>query len=116
MGLNIVCHTYAEYLPKWTRGKIKSLLTDVPIVWREPACYDDCYLCLTKIKSHNTKNKVNVVFPKIISAIRSVPKRPDLPMPPLPVSLDLSSDSQKLNNDDAEILWTNQTTEVDGPI
>lgn len=77
---HIVCHTCVEHLWKWTQGKIKSLPFAIPMVWREPASHEDCYFCLTKIKGYNSKNKANVVFPEIISAIRPVPHGPDLPV------------------------------------
>lgn len=66
---HIVCHTCVEHLRKWTQGKIKSLPFAIPMVWREPASHEDCYFCLTKIKGYNCKNKANVVYPEIISAI-----------------------------------------------
>ena len=52
--------------------------------------------------------------PEIISAIRTVPHSPDLPVPLPPTSLDLSSDSQELSNDETIILYTNHATDV-GP-
>ena len=54
------------------------------------------------------------MFPETISAIRTVPHSPDLPVPLPPTSLDLSSDSQELSNDETVILYTNHATDV-GP-
>ena len=79
----------------------------VPMVWREPTNHlNDCYFCMTKISGFSTKNKQNIEYPNLPSALRPVPHSEDVPIPTVPVELNLSlssSDSSQsaiVNDDD----------------
>jgi hypothetical protein len=57
----------------------------VPMVWREQKDHSsDCYFCLTKICGFSSKNKHNISYPNLPSAIRPVPHCEELPIPELP--------------------------------
>jgi len=54
----------------------------VPMVWREPKNHiDDCYFCMVNISGYNKKNKSNIIYPNLPSAIRPIPHDPELPVP-----------------------------------
>ncbi|GBM16121.1 hypothetical protein AVEN_163143-1 [Araneus ventricosus] len=51
------------------------------MVWREPKNHsDDCYFCNCNVKGFNLKNKKQISYPNIPSAIRPVPHGPGIPV------------------------------------
>ena len=45
----------------------------IPMIWREPKNHvDDCYFCLTKVKGFSAKNRKNIAYPNLDSALRPV--------------------------------------------
>jgi hypothetical protein len=94
-------------LSRWWHGKQKHMPFGVPMVWREPTNHlNDCYFCMTKISGFSTKNKQNIEYPNLPSALRPVPHSEDVPISTVPVELNLSlssSDSSQsaiVNDDD----------------
>lgn len=84
-----VCSICVEELRQWSQGKKQSFRFGIPMVWREPKNHsDDCYFCSCKVKGFNLKNKKEISYPNMPSAIRPVPHGPTIPIPSLPVSLD----------------------------
>lgn len=79
---HIVCHNCEEMLRDWTKGKRKGLPFGVPMVWREPVDHhSDCYFCMVNIKGVGKKNRHNISYPNIPSAIRPIPHSEQLPIP-----------------------------------
>lgn len=84
-----VCCICIEELRQWSQGKKKSFRFGVPMIWREPRNHiDDCYFCLTNVEGYNLKNKKEISYPNLPSAIRPVNHGPDVPVPTQPSSLD----------------------------
>jgi len=68
------------------------------MVWREPSNYSsDCYFCLTPpvASGTNRKKKQKIYYPNIPSAIRTVPRGEDLPMPEPPKEYNLNSEMEE---------------------
>jgi hypothetical protein len=77
-----VCSVYVEELRQWSKGKKKSFPFGVPMIWREPRNHsDDCYFCPCNVKGYNSKNRKEMFYPNLPSAIRAVPHGPGKPMP-----------------------------------
>jgi hypothetical protein len=52
------------------------------MVWREPTNHtDDCYFCLVKVEGYSAKNKEDIVYPNLSSAMRQIPHSDDLTVP-----------------------------------
>lgn len=84
-----VCAVCVEELRQWFQGKKQSLRFGIPMVWREPKNHsDDCYFCSCNVRGFNLKNKKDISYPNIQSAIRPVPHGPEVPIPSPPDSLD----------------------------
>lgn len=84
-----VCSSCVEGLRMWSKRKVKSFRFGVPMIWREPRDHsDDCYFCSCNIQGYNFKNKREITYPNIESALRPVPHGPDIPIPLQPESLD----------------------------
>ena len=70
---HICCRNCYASLTQWLKGKRKSMLFAVPMVWREPTNhFSDCYFCLTKVSGHSKKSKSKIVYPDCPSALRPV--------------------------------------------
>jgi hypothetical protein len=54
---------------------------------------DDCYFCTCNIQGYNLKNKKEIVYPNLPSAMRPLPHGPDIPMPQPPQTLETPKDS-----------------------
>jgi hypothetical protein len=79
---HIACRSCVESLRNWKQGKRLSMPFAVPMVWREPKNHiDDCYFCMVNISGYNKKNKSNIIYPNLLSAIRPIPHDPELPVP-----------------------------------
>ena len=77
-----VCQTCVEALRRWLKGEQEAFRFGVPIVWQEPKNHsDDCYFCKTSVHGFNLKDKKNILYPNLLSAIRPVPHDPDIPVP-----------------------------------
>ena len=66
------------------------------MVWRKPTNhYDDCYFCLTNVSGFSAKNKSNIVYLNVPSAMRPVAHGDDLPIPTAPASWKEISNSEE---------------------
>ncbi|KAJ4429515.1 hypothetical protein ANN_21684 [Periplaneta americana] len=82
-----VCRSCFEELKSWKNGKKKSMSFGIPMIWREPTNHgDDCYFCAVKVVGYIVKNKKDILYPNIPSAIRPVPHGRDIPVPVHPES------------------------------
>ncbi|GBL75994.1 hypothetical protein AVEN_234310-1 [Araneus ventricosus] len=65
-------------------------------MWREQQSRTtDCYFWSVDVRGFNTKNKKNIFYPNLSSAIRPVPHTSEKPVPHPPSSLDnILSDSE----------------------
>ncbi|KAF2899006.1 hypothetical protein ILUMI_07173 [Ignelater luminosus] len=76
-----VCSIYVEELRQWSQGEKQSFRYGVPIVWREPTNHSDyCYFCLCIVQGFNLKNRKDILYPNIRSAIRPAPHGPEVPV------------------------------------
>jgi hypothetical protein len=86
-----VCCVCVEELRQWTQGKKKSLPSGIQMIWRELGNHrDDCYFCSCNVKGCNRKNKTDICFPNMPSAMRPAAHGPDIPIPTPPGTLDTS--------------------------
>ena len=84
-----VCRRCEEDLRLWFNGKKTSFRFGIPMIWREQQNHTtDCYFCSVDVKGFNTKNKKNISYPNLDSAIRPVPHSSEIPVPQPPSSLD----------------------------
>ena len=59
------------------------------MVWGEPKYHSDvCYFCSCNVQGFNLKNKKDISYPNIQSAIRPIPHGPGVPIPSPPDSLE----------------------------
>ena len=84
-----VCRTCVEGLRVWLKGNKKCMPFSIPMVWREPKNHhDDCYFCLCNVHGYSSKNKKEIIYPNLLSAIRPIPHSESLPVPSPPISLE----------------------------
>lgn len=84
-----VCRRCEEDLRLWFNGKKTSFRFGIPMIWREQQNHTtDCYFCSVDVLGFNTKNKKNISYPNLDSAIRPVPHSSEIPVPQPPSSLD----------------------------
>ena len=82
---HVVCKHCTENLRQWRKGQKKSMPFGVPMIWREQSNHlTECYFCITKVKGFSKKNKTNIQYPNLASAIRPVPHCPEIPIPKPP--------------------------------
>ena len=90
----MVCRGCVSSLRQWSIGKRKSLAFGVPVVWRELKGHGkECYFCSCVVAGFNSKNKHNIQYPNLPSAIRPVPHGPGIPIPLPPRYLETVGDS-----------------------
>jgi hypothetical protein len=96
---HFVCRSCVENLRQWLQKKRKSLAFGVPMVWREPNDHvSDCYFCLCNVKGYKAKNKSNIHYPNLPSAIRPIPHGPNIPVPDPPLTVHIDEDSQNVGD------------------
>jgi hypothetical protein len=87
----------------------------IPMQWREQKNhYDDCYFCMVNVAGYNKKNKKEITYPNLLSAIRPVPHGPDLPVHSPPDNLSGESESSSLQSHTEEMYF--EPHQYDGPI
>lgn len=95
-----VCSICVEELRQWFHGRKKSFRFGIPMIWREARNHsDDCYFCSCNVEGYNLKNRKEIFYPNLPSAIRPVPHGPDVPVPSVPDSLQNISLSDKSDED-----------------
>ena len=100
---HVCCQSCCNGLRDWFSGRRSSMPFAVPMIWREPRDHiTDCYFCLTKVSGFSSKNKSNIEYPSLDSAIRPVPHSAELPIPTPPVSKQLLSSSDESSTDSDE--------------
>ena len=74
------------------------------MVWREPKGHvNDCYFCTCNVSGLNMKNKHNIQYPNLPSAIRPVLHGPDVPIPtPPPVRKMLGDPSTDVSSSESQ--------------
>lgn len=96
-----VCRTCVEGLRLWLKGKKKCMPFAIPMVWREPRNHhDDCYFCLANVHGYSSKNKKEIIYPNLPSAIRPILHNESLPVPSPPTNLE--SINEPNNSEDDE--------------
>ena len=100
---HVACRSCVESLRHWTKGRRSSLVFGIPMVWREPKNHtEDCYFCMTNLFGFNTKNKGNITYPDVRSAIRPVPHSEEIPVPVFKTLDGHSSESSDDSCDEAQ--------------
>ena len=103
-----VCLRCVEGLRMWSKGKVKFFRFGVPMIWREPRNHsDDCYYCTCNVQGYSTKNKKQIFYPNMDSALNPVPHTPGIPTPQAPQSLDnlpsSESESEESSSDEFQV-------------
>ena len=76
----IVCHNREEMLRDRIKGKRKGLPFGILMVWCEPKEHlTDCYFCLVNTKGIGKKNRLNISYHNIPTAIRPVLNSDEFP-------------------------------------
>ena len=79
---HVVCKTCLEGMRSWSKGVKKSIGFGIPMIWRKPKNHvDDCYFCAVNIGGYNSKNKKEIFYPNLPSALRPVPHDDSIPTP-----------------------------------
>ena len=86
---HIVCRMCVEGLRSWFKGNKKCFRFGIPMIWREQANHtNDCYFCSVDVTGFNKRNRKEITYPNMISAIRPVPHNSDIPVPEAPNNLE----------------------------
>lgn len=114
------CKTCSNRLGDWFRGKRICMPFAVPMIWREPQNHvTDCYFCMTKVQGFTGKNKENIMYPDVNSAMKPVPHSDELPKPIPPINQQLvsSSDDNSVGDDSLsdEIITSNEPHRITYP-
>ena len=87
------------------------------MVWRERRDHvTDCYFCMKNLKGINRKNKHQVQYLDVPSAIKTVRHDPDLPVPEPNVTIESSSDSESSDMTDTAECGAYRPEEDDQPV
>ena len=79
---HFTCATCAMCLRNWLNGSRKSMPFAVPMIWREQKDHvNDCYFCITDISGFSAKNKKNIIYLNLPSAMRPVNHTDNLEIP-----------------------------------
>jgi len=92
------CVTCARLPAAWANVS-HCMPSAIPMLWREPTHHNSVdYFCLTSVTGVTAKSKHTVQYPKLPSAIRSVPHSAELPVPEPLTNMTLS-DSESSDED-----------------
>ena len=73
-ALHVICTGCDRGLWDWVRGKKKSMLFAIPMIWRIPKNHHtDWYFCSVNVKGFSKRNKNKLTYPSLESAIKPVP-------------------------------------------
>lgn len=79
------------------------------MVWREGKDHGTiCYFCMTNLKGINRKNKHQVQYPDVPSAIKPVPHGPNPPVPEPDVTMESSYDPESGDTTDTAEFGANK--------
>ena len=91
---HVCCKTCVENLRDWKNGKRKSMPFTISIVLREGKYHITyCFFSMINLKGINHKNKHDVQYPDVPSAIRPIHHGPDLSVLAPDVNTEYSFDS-----------------------
>ncbi|KAK2578077.1 hypothetical protein KPH14_001025 [Odynerus spinipes] len=97
---HVCCTKCFITLLRYKKNKKYKMPFNVPMVWREPSDHaTDCYFCMTNITGFNKKNKRQIVYPNVPSAIRPVLIQEDAPNLPCSSSMEYTVNDQELQED-----------------
>jgi len=78
---HICCLSCTVNLCAWANGKLLKMPFAIPMIWREQTDHiNDCYFCATNIRGFSSKNKANIQYPNMKSAMRPVKHSEDFPI------------------------------------
>jgi hypothetical protein len=98
---HVCCVRCSSGLYTWFKSG-RAMPFAIPMIWREQHDHlADCYFCAFSIKGISDKNRKQLVYPSLPSAIRPVPHSLQLPVPVPPTTISSSdSDSDASISDD----------------
>ena len=108
-ALHVVCYNCEEMLRDWNKEKRKGLPFGVPMIWREPNNHvTGCYFYMVNTTGVGKKNRHEITYPKIPTAIRPVPHSGEVPVPvfkglPSIGDKDIGHDTSEHDNCDSEL-------------
>lgn len=77
-----MCSACSNGLRDWLNKRKSSMPFAIPMIWREQKNhYNDCYFCNVKVSGFSKKNKHNIIYTNLDSAIRPVIHSASLPIP-----------------------------------
>ena len=77
-----ICSSFIEGLHIWSKCKVKSFCFGELIIWREPRNHSNiCYFCSCNIQGCNFKDRKEIFYPNIDSALHPVPHGPNTHTP-----------------------------------
>jgi hypothetical protein len=91
----ICCSSCSRTLAGWLTGTHKLMRSALPMVWRQPREHlNNCYFCMTKITGFSRFSMHKMECPNIPITLRPVSHDDSVPLPKLPKSYTLDSDSE----------------------
>ena len=71
-----------ESLRYWSQEKDRHLKFGIQMIWRVQKNHvDDCHFFLVNVNGYNKKNKHKLPCPNLASALRSIPRSEEIPVP-----------------------------------
>jgi hypothetical protein len=108
--LKMCCSSCSRILAGWLKGTHKWMPFAVPMVWHEPQDNSNiCYFCMTKITGFSWFSMHKIEYPNVPFALRHGPHDDSVPLPKLPKSYTLDSDSESEENKEMVTPFRNNT-------
>ena len=103
---HICCVRCSSGLYTWSKSG-RALPFAIPMIWREQHDHvTDCYFCAFSIKGISDKNRKQIVYPSLLSAIRPVVHSLELPVPVPPTTISSpDTNSNESSSDDVDTSY-----------
>ena len=103
---HVCCVRCSSGLYTWSKSG-RALPFAIPMIWREQHDHvNDCYFCAFSIKGISDKNRKQIVYPSLLSAIRPVVHSLELPVPVPPTTISSpDTNSDESSTDDVDTCY-----------
>lgn len=103
---HVCCVRCSSGLYNWSKSG-HALPFAIPMIWREQHDHvNDCYFCAFSIKGISDKNRKQIVYPSLLSAIRPVVHSLELPVPVAPATISSpDTNSDESSTDDVDTCY-----------
>lgn len=103
---HVCCVRCSSGLYTWSKSG-RALPFAIPMVWREQHDHvNDCYFCAFSIKGISDKNRKQIVYPSLLSAIRPVVHSLELPVPVPPTTVSSpDTNTEESSTDDVDTCY-----------